>query len=113
MVGKKGGRASSSRSLARLLNGFCSVSEGETTLLDHTVVLFHNAFGDEIHAHTNLPFITAGGSALGGNTGPWLDFGGESHNRLSLSLLRAFGAADTCSGDSQFCAGGPLPGLIR
>jgi hypothetical protein len=98
--------------VARLLEGLRSTPEGDGTLLDHTVVLYMNEFGDATHVHSNIPFFIAGGSALGVNTGTWLEFDGEPHNRLYLSLLRAFGIQDQTFGEELFCGGGPLPGII-
>ena len=41
-----------------------SVQEGDGTLLDHTLYLYGSGMGDpNVHDHTNLPIIVAGGAA--------------------------------------------------
>ena len=98
--------------VARLLGALDAIPEGEGSLLDHTIVLYMNEFGEATHVHSNLPFFLAGGQALGVNGGLWHHYDGEAHNRLFLSILRAFGIEDEQFGDPELCHGGPLSGII-
>lgn len=98
--------------LAYLLQKLKSKQEGEGTLLDNCLVLFVNEFGEETHVHTNHPYIVAGGCAGTIKTGQWLHYDGQPHNRLLLSLMRAFGMDDPTFGAAQYCAGGPLSEVL-
>jgi hypothetical protein len=90
-----------------------STTEGDGTLLDHSLVLSINEFSSgSTHSSLGKPYWIAG--KLGGmiQTGRWLQFNSVPHNRLLLSVLRAFGQTDATFGDPQFCGDGPLTGLV-
>jgi hypothetical protein len=96
-----------------LLDRLKAMPEGDGTLLDHSLVYYANEFSDgAAHLHTNKPYFLAGklGGAL--QTGRWLQFQSVPHNRLLLSVLRAFGQEDATFGEPQFCTDGPLTGLV-
>jgi hypothetical protein len=96
-----------------LLDQLKAIPEGDGTILDHSLVLYANEFSDgSVHSHQAKPYFLAG--KLGGviRTGQWLDFGGVPHNRLLLTVLRAFGQQDATFGEPQFCTDGPLTGLM-
>jgi hypothetical protein len=87
--------------------------EGDGSLLDHSLVYYANEFSNgSTHSSLGKPYWLAG--KLGGvlQTGRWLQFNSVPHNRLMLSVLRAFGQNDATFGDPQFCGDGPLTGLL-
>lgn len=98
--------------VAYLVAKLASTPEGEGTMLDNTVVLLAQEFGNSNgHAYRNLQW------ALIGNVGGYFRSGGQvidcrerSVNDLHTSLLNAFGIQDQTFGNPMFCAG-PLPGL--
>lgn len=96
--------------LARLLGRLQEVPEGDGTMLDHTVVLWVSEIAHGDHSHDRMPFVMAGNLAGHFRTGRYLDFGGQSHNDLLVSLQNAFGIDSQTFGASQFCTG-PLVGL--
>ncbi len=96
----------------KLLTRLDSVPEGNGTLLDNTLVLYANEFGERTHGHKNMPYLIAGSCGGAIKTGRWLKFNGEPHNRLFLSMLRAFDLHDATFGDPVYCTGGPLPGIV-
>jgi hypothetical protein len=98
--------------LAYLLYKLRSKKEGAGTLLDNTLVLYVNEFGEATHVHTNMMYLLAGGAGGALKKGQWLQAPGEPHNRLLLSVLRAFGIDDATFGDPQYCGKGPLTGLL-
>ena len=99
--------------LAYLLAKLQNRNEGDGTLLDNTMVLYLNEFGASgTHTHDDIPYLVAGrcGGVL--QPGQWLQYQGEPHNRLMLSMLRAFGIEDGSFGDPRLCTAGPLTELF-
>jgi len=98
---------------AYLLHRLEQKEEGDSTLLDNTVVLYLNEFGDGTHSHSDMMYLVAGGGAGAIQTGQWIQSNGAPHNQLLLALLRAFDIDDVDTfGDPQYCGGGPLSGLL-
>jgi hypothetical protein len=87
--------------LAGLFNGLKSVSEGGTTLLDRTMVLYGSNLGDaNSHSRTNLPTLLAGG---GFRHGQHLAFDRDRNYplpNLFVSILRRMGVDETAFGPS-------------
>jgi hypothetical protein len=53
--------------LAYYLEKLKATSDGDGTLLDHSMILYGSGMSNaDIHDHTNLPIVVAGGSAKGG-----------------------------------------------
>jgi hypothetical protein len=51
---------------AQFLEKLKATPEGEGTLLDHSLLLYGSGIGNpNIHDHTNLPILVAGGAATG------------------------------------------------
>lgn len=99
--------------LAYLLGRLRDVREGDGTLLDNCLVLYVNELGDgATHSHRNKPCIVAGKAGGAIRTGQWLELSAVPHNRLLLSVLRAFGFEDPTFGIPDLCAGGPIEGLL-
>jgi hypothetical protein len=97
------------QNFAYLVSRLASVQEGDTTLLDNTVVLWVTEIQHPpTHDQTNMPFVLAGGSSAGLRTGRWLEVPQSAnvpHNNLLVTLLNLFGGNDTTFGDSEFCSG--------
>lgn len=85
--------------VAYLLQQMDSINEGDGTLLDNSLVLWMNQFGDGgSHSGDDLPIVTAGGLGKRLQTGRHLAFTDRSTNDLFVTLLRLFGGADTTFG---------------
>lgn len=97
-------RASMFRDLVLALK---DAREGAGTLLDSTVVLWTCEMGLGSHAPTNVPFVIAGNAGGALKTGRFLDYEGESHNKLFIALANAVGVPLTSFGNAT----GPLPRL--
>lgn len=101
---------------AYLLGKLASYTEGGSTLLDNTAVLWCNEVGKgNNHAHRDLPFLLAGSCGGHFRTGRFVDYmaggaAGHPHNNLLVSLAQAMGTTDTTFGDPAHCTG-PLPNL--
>jgi hypothetical protein len=61
------------------------------------------------HSHDNMPFLLGGGT-WAFKTGRYLQYKGDSHGNLLVSLLNAMGVPDTTFGNAEFCTGA-LSGL--
>ncbi|RYZ07998.1 MAG: DUF1552 domain-containing protein [Myxococcales bacterium] len=97
--------------IARLLDRLGAITEGEGTVLDSTLLFWGNEVSmGTTHSHDNMPFLLAGGG-WAFRTGRYLQYQGNSHADLLVSLLNAMGVADATIGNAAFCTG-PLPGLV-
>ena len=87
------------------------VSEGTGTLFDNTVILWCNelAIGN-VHSHNDMRYLLAGSCAGVIKPGRWLQFKGDPHNNLLLSLANAMDTPLTTFGNPAYCTG-PLTGL--
>lgn len=95
---------------AYLLSQMATVDLGGHSLLDESVVFFGSQQqSPATHVKTDMPFLLAGGGG-GLKQGRILDFAGQSHNDLLVSLLNLFGDPRTVFGDAEYCSG-PLAGL--
>ena len=67
-VGLKGGVFLATDGLfAEFLQKLAATKEGDGTLLDHSLYLYGSGIGNpNVHDHTNLPIIVAGGAGGGG-----------------------------------------------
>lgn len=96
---------------AYLLRRLQSMKEGESTVLDNSMILFGSALSDgDRHSPRNLPLV------LGGNAGGRIDAGqhlvyaeDSPMANLYVSMLDAFGTPVERFADST----GPLKGLLR
>ena len=85
---------------------------GEGSLLDNTTLVWTNELGKgNSHTRDNIPFVLVGGG-LGFKMGQALDFNKVPHNRLLLSFCEAMGYPEKSFGNPDFCADGPLTGLV-
>ena len=81
------------------INQLRAVPTGDgSSLLDHTLVFLCSELGHSArHNHKDMPFVVAGGSALGLQTGRYLDYrsanggDGDSHAKLLVSIANYLG----------------------
>jgi hypothetical protein len=97
--------------LAYLIGAMQKVQEGTGTLFDNTVIFWCNelAIGN-LHSHDDMRFLLAGSCQGTFQTGRWLQFNGDPHNNLLLSLANAMGCGLSTFGNPAYCTG-PLKGL--
>ena len=95
---------------AYLLNNLKSMKEGESTVLDNSMILFGSALSDgNSHDPHKLPMVLAGGGGGRIATGQHLVYGDDSPlANLYVSMLDAFGAPVERFANST----GPLAGLL-
>jgi hypothetical protein len=96
---------------AYLLKKLDSMKEGDSTVLDNSMVLFASALSDgNSHNPHNLPLVLGGRGGGRIDSGQFLSFGDDSPlANLYVSMLDAFGAPVERFADST----GPLQGLLR
>lgn len=97
--------------LAHFLDGLAAMPEGEGSMLDHTLVCWMNEMGTGSHSLEDTPWVLAGnvGGAL--TTGRVHSFPREPHNRLLVTIARAFGLDLEGFGHADF-ARPALSGLL-
>jgi hypothetical protein len=101
--------------LAALIGKLAAMPEGDGSVLDNTVILYCNelAKGNN-HSRSDAGYVLAGRGGGVLETGRFLRFDPSqqiAHNGLLVSLLNAFGIADTQFGKPEW-SNGPLPGLL-
>lgn len=96
---------------AYLLNRLKSMREGESTVLDNSMVMFASALSDgNKHDPHRLPIVLAGSAGGRINTGQHLCYAEDTPlANLYVSLLDAFGNPVERFADST----GPLPGVLK
>ncbi|MEM9488393.1 MAG: Tat (twin-arginine translocation) pathway signal sequence domain protein, partial [Myxococcota bacterium] len=83
-----------------------------TSLLDSSLVLWCKEMGDSrLHVCTSVPFVLAGKACGQLQTGRYLRYSGDPHNKLLVSVCQLMGLNNNSFGDSSF-GSGPLPGLV-
>lgn len=96
---------------AYMLGQLDSISEGDGTLLDNTLVVWGREMGQTNHRMQPAPFIMAGGARGGLVTGRALDYDREPHAKLLVSIGQLMGLDINSFGDRDPDSG-PLPGLL-
>lgn len=97
--------------IARLFDKLSVVAEGEGSVLDNTLLFWGNEVSmGTTHTHDNMPFLIAGGT-WAFRTGRYVQYAGNSHGDLLVSLLNAMDVPDTTFGDARYSTG-PLSGLV-
>jgi uncharacterized protein DUF1552 len=96
---------------AYLLNKLRSMKEGDSNLLDNSMILFGSALSDgNSHNPHKLPLVLGGGGGGRIDTCQHLVYGDDSPlANLYVSMLEAFGAPVERFADST----GPLAGLLH
>lgn len=99
------------KQLAYLIGQLKAVPEGTGSLFDNTVILWVNELAvGNVHSHDDMRFLIAGSCGGTFQMGRWLQFAGDPHNNLLLSLANAMGLGLTTFGNPAYCTG-PLKGL--
>jgi hypothetical protein len=81
-----------------------------SSLLDTTAVFWPKEMGDSrLHVCESVPFVIAGATSHF-NLGRYLQFPGENHQKLLVSMCQAMGLTNPTFGDPSYGAG-PLAGL--
>jgi hypothetical protein len=88
-----------------------SISEGERTLLDNSLVVVGRELGSTAHRMDRWPVVLAGGAGGALRGGRWLNVEGREHAELLVSIAQLMGV-DTNSVGNRAPDSGPLPGLI-
>src|SRR5206468_11370464 len=96
---------------AEFLEKLKATPEGNGTLLDHSLYLYGSGIGNpNVHDHTNLPILVAGGAAGGMKGGPHLKFEQPKPlANLHLTLLDKVGVRLDSFADSK----GKVEGLFE
>jgi hypothetical protein len=85
---------------------------GVGSLLDNTTIVWTNELGKgNSHTLDDIPFVLVG-NGLDFQMGRSLKYKKVSHNRLLLSLAQGMGQPVERFGNPEFCADGPLTGLV-
>ncbi len=96
---------------AYLLTQMQGITEGDSNLLDNSVVVWVNELGQgNSHTRDDIPFILAGGCQGYFDTGRAITYDGEAHGKLLVSLAHAMDKPVSTFGAPEHSQG-PLPGL--
>ncbi len=99
--------------IAYLAQQLASITEGDRTILDNTVLVWGNEISQgNSHSHEDMPFMLLGSAGGHFRTGRYLQYPGIAHNRLLVSLLQAMGVPATSFGHAEVAGGGPLENLV-
>jgi hypothetical protein len=91
-----------------------SVSEGDGTLLDNTLIVWGTELGTYLdHMSWPLPIVVAGFTGRL-KAGQYIDSGSNfvQHNRLLVSICNAMGLTNVTTFGAMDIGSGPLPGLF-
>jgi hypothetical protein len=96
---------------ARLLRKLGSMKEGDSTVLDNSMIFFGSALSDgDTHSPHKLPIVLAGGGGGRIDSGQHRMYTEDTPlANLYLSMLDVFGTPEERFADST----GPLPGVLR
>ena len=96
--------------LLERLEATADVMNPGSTLLDTTAVLWAKEMGDSrLHVCESVPFVIAG-APNHFNLGRYLEFPGQNHQKLLVSMCQAMGLTNPTFGDPSHGTG-PLTGL--
>jgi len=77
--------------VAYLLGQLDAVNEGTGTLLDNTLIVWGRELGNTSHNMSHVPFIMAGKAGGALKTGRFLNFDGQDHAKLLVSIAQLMG----------------------
>jgi hypothetical protein len=107
--------------LAELATALSQTSDGSGSLLDNTLIVWGQDFGEGVHGGLNMPYVLLGGAQKKLRMGRYLDATNpgatdrskwrtfKAHNQLLVSIANAFGSPVNTFGSTEFV--GPLAGL--
>ncbi len=81
------------RGVLTLCDALSAIPEGNGTVLDNTVIMWSSANRDGGHTSDNLPTVLIGSCGGYFSTGRFLEYQGENHAKLLLSIAEAAGAS--------------------
>jgi hypothetical protein len=94
--------------LAHFVKRLAETSEGDGTMLDHTVLLYGTAMSDSnTHFHDDLPIVLVGGRGTGITCGRYIRYPKQPLTNLHIAILEKLGFPIDKLGDST----GKLDGL--
>lgn len=97
--------------IVRIMDRLAQIPEGGGSVLDNTLIVWGNEVSKgNLHTHDNIPFLMIGSAGGYFKTGRYLEYAGEPHNKLLVSILHAMGVEATNFGHASF-TDGPLTGL--
>ncbi len=98
--------------LRYLVNSLRNRPDGDSNLLDNTIIFVFSDLGDSNkHDHRKMPFLLAGRAGGALRTGRLLDYDGDAHTKLLVSIANALGVNIDSFGYTGH-GRGPLPGLL-
>lgn len=99
--------------LAALIDRLKAASDGPGgSVFDNTIILWGNELGKgNSHSRDDAPYVLAGDAGGYFQTGRYLQYSGEPHNNLLLSLVSSCGIQQASFGNPEWCTG-PLAGLV-
>lgn len=100
-----------SQQVLYLLQKLDSFPEGDGTVLDNTLVVWGRELGTTAHRFERSPLIVAGGANLGVVQGRNLNFDGQKHAKLLVSIAQIMGYETESVGDID-PSSGALSGLF-
>ena len=90
-----------------LLDAMAAVPEGDGTLLDNSIVVWGNELSrGNSHGNNPVPFVTFGGGCGALQTGRYLTYDREPHNRLLVALAQAMDVDMQSFGNNDPGSGG-------
>jgi hypothetical protein len=96
---------------AYLLSEMKKVDEGDKTLLDNSLIFFPNELSQgESHDRRDMPYLLAGKAGGQLQTGRYVKYDGEPHNKLYTTFLNMFGIDAKGFGEADYP--GTLSGLV-
>jgi hypothetical protein len=99
------------KQLAYLIAKMKTIHEGSGTMFDNTTILWCNELAvGNAHSHDDMRYLLAGSCGGAFKTGRYLDFKGDPHNNLLVSLCQAMDVDVNTFGNPAYCTG-PLAGL--
>ncbi|MBC8132169.1 MAG: DUF1552 domain-containing protein [Deltaproteobacteria bacterium] len=99
------------KQVAYLLTKMDSVNEGNGTLLDNTLIVWGRELGNTSHSLARSPLLLIGKAAGALRTGRFLNYDGQQHVKLLVSVCQLMGLPTTSLGNIVPNSG-PLVGLV-
>jgi len=109
--------------IAELMTRFANTPDGDGTLLDNTLIVWGQDFGEDVHGGLNVPIVLLGGAQKKFRMGRYLKLqqapGADGftnptqfvpYTKLLVSILNAFGIQNDTFGSPEFK--GPLSELV-
>ncbi len=97
--------------IVRVMDNLAQIQEGDGSVLDNTLIVWGNEVSKgNLHTHQDIPFLMIGSAGGYFQTGRYLEYAGEPHNKLLVSILHAMGIEADNFGHPDY-TNGPLSGL--